>query len=283
MNENDLFDALSMIDPKYINEAAYELQPQNTDNTEAKVVDITSACRKNRTRKILLTVLPSVAAILLIVGVAIPAIMRVSGSKASAPMAEASAPVGDMAEEAAADSEAAPEADSATAPEADFAAEPQADLAEAPADNTAESAGTYGPADEAPAVAEAEDIAKNENAAEAEPAANTLTAESAAESEPVAEAAEAEEAAYDYIEEAVYENGKLTLTIPDLKPEDAKDMGYTISRFTENGKDIVLSEGTFEKAVYKDGSYTLDISKLELIKGTYYINIADSSAEFSVQ
>ena len=81
MNGQDILDALSGIDPKYIEEAA---------DTQNNLVDITSVKRRRSIRKTLYVVLPSVAAILLIVAVALPAVLRVSKSE-SATMAEAPA------------------------------------------------------------------------------------------------------------------------------------------------------------------------------------------------
>ena len=90
MNGQDLLEALSGLDPKYIDEAAYELKESSN------VVDITSANRRRNVRKLLYVVLPSVAAILLIVAVAIPAILRVSKSE-SATMSEAPAAASEAA------------------------------------------------------------------------------------------------------------------------------------------------------------------------------------------
>ena len=252
MNEHDLFDALSMIDPKYIEEAALELKTEKDDSSDSNVTDISRRTRKQRIRKALYIALPSVAAILLIVGVAIPAIIRITGSQSAAPASDAA-----MAPAPAAEAQDEPIAQAASGEAAETAGQSDAAATyEAPAEDfDREKTVGLRPVDNAPAVAQ--------------------EAESA-------EYAEESEAAYDVIEEAVFENGKLTVKIPDLAPEDAKDTGYTISRFAENGKDIVLSEGTFEKAVYKDGAYTLDLSELDLINGTYYINTMDSTAEFTV-
>ena len=89
MNANDLMNALSGIDPKYIDEAAYELHDERASGkgsrensrAESHVVDITS---QKRIRKFVYIALPSVAAIILIMAVALPAVLRVSKSESAA-------------------------------------------------------------------------------------------------------------------------------------------------------------------------------------------------------
>ena len=107
MNGNDLFTALSGLDPKYIDEAAFELRADPEPKKQAKVVSI---------RKIMYIAVPSAAAILLILVVSFPAILRVSKSE-SAASAPAEAPAYEAAAEA--------------ADEAVAEAEPQAETAEA--------------------------------------------------------------------------------------------------------------------------------------------------------
>ena len=114
MNGNDLMNALSGLDPKFIDEAAYELHDVNVtasgaDTAKASagsnnVIEFnnsaakpTASDRKAGFRKFIYIALPSVAAILLIVGVAFPAIMRVSKSESAAPMMESAAPASDEA------------------------------------------------------------------------------------------------------------------------------------------------------------------------------------------
>lgn len=118
MNANDIFTALSGIDEKYIDEAAYELHSDDRksgsekDGTVGKVVDITS---KRRIGKFVKIVLPSVAAIILIVAVALPAVLRVTDNASSTAMSESAAPAAD---EAASEAPAEAEAPVAAAEEA---------------------------------------------------------------------------------------------------------------------------------------------------------------------
>ncbi len=83
MNRNDLMDALSGIDPKYIEEAAFELHGKPVRKQDAKVI---------RFRKGLLIALPAVAAAFVVLAVAIimPTLRNLSKSESAAPaMSEA--------------------------------------------------------------------------------------------------------------------------------------------------------------------------------------------------
>ena len=74
MNNNDLMNALSGLDPKYIDEAAYELHESN------------APVKKNsnyRVMKYILVALPAAAVILLVVGVTLPMVMRMNKSASS--------------------------------------------------------------------------------------------------------------------------------------------------------------------------------------------------------
>ena len=91
MSGNDIFNAISNIDPEYIDEAAYELHSrEDAENSVSgsSITDISSRRRTLRTRKFIWVALPSVAAVLLILGVAVPAILR-TGSTQPAATAEA--------------------------------------------------------------------------------------------------------------------------------------------------------------------------------------------------
>lgn len=121
MNGNDLFTALSGLDPKYIDEAAFELKEKSAQAKQPKTVSF---------RKIMYIAVPSAAAILLILAVSFPAMHRVSKSE-SAASAPSEAPSFDAAAESPqAETEAADEA-VAEAPQAEFAeeAEPQVETA----------------------------------------------------------------------------------------------------------------------------------------------------------
>ena len=272
MNENDLFSALSMIDPKYIDEAAFELKD---DKKTAKVVDIS---RKRSIKKILYIALPSVAAILLIVAVAIPAIVRITHSS-SATMSEAASEAPTATE--------APEADKDEAQET-FAADEAASKDETPASFEAEAPSaepgaaydsqTLGPVNSMRGDAKA-DTAKEAEAAEELGAAEELEEAETAE-EPVAEAEEYN--AVSLIEDAVYDNKKLTLTLSYMAPEVLRKTKFTVGSLGEDRKETVLLEEALDTAEEADGKYIIDLTDLDLPEGTYYIRIDEDVAEFTV-
>ena len=89
MNGNDLMNALSGLDPKYIDEAAFELhgKPESHSGSRKKAA-------VSNIRKYLFIAVPAAAAVLLTVAVFMPAITRMNkGDMASAP-----APASDSAE-----------------------------------------------------------------------------------------------------------------------------------------------------------------------------------------
>jgi len=257
VNEHDLFDALSMIDPKYIDEAAFELRDGKTSDG---LVDITQAESKstpqknvNKIRKMLYIALPSAAAILLIVGVAIPAIMRVS--KGESATAESAAAYSEAAEDSAPMAEAAEAAkDSETTGGAlndtlslspDLNAAPASEEAEAPAEYDLES------------EAEAQAAEESTYAAEAEPVTIQL-------------------------EDAEYINGELSVTIANLYGKDPALIAYSITRTGTDGTDEILKEGFLDSFTNKNDRYVLDVSDLKLEKGKYTLCVEDSKAEFEV-
>ena len=92
MNNNDLFDALSGIDPKYIDEAAHEL------HASGKVVDLSA---RRRIRKYIAIALPSAAAVLLFVGIVMSGVLN--SSKSGESMAEAPSAAAEASADAAAE------------------------------------------------------------------------------------------------------------------------------------------------------------------------------------
>lgn len=287
MNGNDIMNALSGIDPKYIDEAAYELhgagnasktkvmEPEADEATDSpKVVNITN---KQRLRRNLMVVLPSVAAVLLIMCVALPAVLRVSKSESAT--AEAPMPSAAM-EEAAPSADAAEEAEPvAEAPAA------QADMAEAPAE--AENAG---------APIEDTDMAKTEAQSAAEHtydanATETLGPQKTSnargeEAEAVAEAEEAAEPSWN-ISEAEYEDGMLIIRLDGAVPEDTVSAKYKLMKADAKDTDKPVSEGVLsdmmERADITDNYLILNLEKLKLAKGKYRIDIGERSAEFEVR
>lgn len=244
MNGNDLFDALSGLDNTYIDEAAFELHgTPASKQKKAKIVKI---------RKTLLVVIPSAAAILLVVALALPfAISHKSSESASfAP----SAPAMDTAAEAPA-KEAAAEA-----PAADYAAE-----AEAPAMDTEA---------EAPAMAESagaqSEAAETENA---EPAA-TLTADADRKKTAGTTA---------LFESADYSKGILTIETNGILPKNFEDMTYQITGTDNAGNEKEYGTGTVKDIMTATEPLALDISELNLAKGTYSIRIGEESISFEIR
>ena len=270
MNGNDIFDSLSGIDPKYIDEAAYELhgredkgdsEPEN----KAKVVDITSKTARNNLRRFVTVVLPAVAVVLLIVGVALPAILRTSKSESSAPMAESAAPA---ASETAA--EAPAEADEAVSMDE---AAPMEEAAEAEAE-------AEEPVSNAP-VAEASEAPAAENTYDADmknrDEVQTLGPESTAEK------------AEDHweIREAKYRDGVLTLWCYGTIPDDLTDMTYNLTRLDVAAEKANVEEGEMSKLSDRieidDDLIVINMSDNKLESGRYRIFIGDVYCDFEVK
>lgn len=252
MNGNDLFDALSGLDNTYIDEAAFELHgTPASKQKKAKIVKI---------RKTLLVVIPSAAAILLVVALALPfAISHKSSESASfAP----SAPAMDTAAEAPAEEAAAEAAEDvmSEAPAADYAAE-----AEAPAMDTEA---------EAPAMAESagaqSEAAETENA---EPAA-TLTADADRKKTAGTTA---------LFESADYSKGILTIETSGILPKNFEDMTYQITGTDNAGNEKEYATGIVKDIMTATEPLALDISELNLAKGTYSIRIGEESISFEIR
>ncbi len=247
MNGNDLFDALSGLDNTYIDEAAFELHvTPASKQKKAKIVKI---------RKTLLVVIPSAAAILLVVALALPfAISHKSNESASfAP----SAPAMDTAAEAPAE-EAAAEDVMSEAPAMDTEAE-------APA--MAESAG---------AQSEAADESYSYEAAEtenAEPAA-TLTADADRKKTAGTTA---------LFESADYSKGILTIETSGILPKNFEDMTYQITGTDNAGNEKEYATGIVKDIMTATEPLALDISELNLAKGTYSIRIGEESISFEIR
>lgn len=243
MNGNDIFTALSGLDPKYIDEAAFELKKSDMPEKNSKVVSI---------RRILYIAVPSAAAILLILAVSLPAVLRVSKSE-SAATAPSEAPSYDAAAEA--EMPAAEEAEDETA-------EPEA-ASETAAEATAEAA------DEAPQT-ETAGAPMYDEEINSEAAADELMAEQAkrADIEPISGAS------------AKYDNGILTVILPETVIYDMNSSYSILESGEPDAKTI--QEGILKDVATGSDPLTLDISKLDLQSGTYTLKIGDETIEFSV-
>ena len=85
------------------------------------------------------------------------------------------------------------------------------------------------------------------------------------------------------LEEAVYDDGILTIQAANKLPEDTDKMQYEILR-TEN--DAVLekcAEGMLDDIISDRARFTLDLTKLELSEGDYVINIEGNIVKFTVR
>ena len=245
MSGNDIFNAISNIDPEYIDEAAYELHSrEGAENSVSgsSITDISSRSRTLRTRKFIWVALPSVAAVLLILGVAVPAILR-TGSTQPAATAEATS--------------------------------------EAPADN-AEATAEAETMDEAAPAAEEEP--SNEAAAEADSNKDrqTYTVNAAGEiSEAEAEAEEAvpsPAAVYEngmlIIDTAEFIHGSLDEVEYAIFDINAPQSAEPVAKGSL--KDIT------EQIELTDEPLVLDLTSLALKPGQYRIEMETGTAEFTV-
>ena len=249
MNNNDLMNALSGLDPKYIDEAAFELHDRPAQIKKTKA---------SRIRKVVFVTLPAAAAILLTFSVALSVVTRMNKSE-SASMPTADSAVYEAAGEAAA--ETAPEYD--TAETADAAA----------SYDTEEAAEEYEPA----AAADIYDNALSA-AAESDLAADETAA---VEGDLAAEKAAAPETALG-LERADFSNSILIVEISGTLPADTKDMEYSVTGTDDNGSEITYSEGKLKDILTDIEPLTLDITDLKLPKGTYTLTVGEESVEFTV-
>ncbi|MCR5594328.1 MAG: hypothetical protein K6G12_00635 [Lachnospiraceae bacterium] len=266
MNNNDLMNALSGLDPKYIDEAAYELHSAPASKKNTKIVSF---------KKGLAIAFPIAAALILTVLVALPAISRLTGSSnmsESSTMSESSAPSHEAAY-----SDSYEEA--AEAPEyGDYEA------AEAPSaygDYEATDSAAYEEAAEPSDYdAEATDSSAYEEAAEPILDASGSSADSATETQSAMnEAAKENDTAIDI---ATYENGILTIEVTKPLPADYEESEYTITGTASNGSEKEYARGTLDDVITGADPLTLDISGLNLPKGTYTITFAGRDIEFTV-
>lgn len=266
MNNTDLMDALSGIDSSFIDEAAYELHGSTETKEETSNITDIKKARSRRTARILYITVPAAAAIILMVCVALPAILRINRNSATAesanyaPAAEAPA--------------AADAADSAPMEEAEEAmTESAKDVAEEP-------------------IAQAE-VAEAENEVMAEEAApsDEDSIAMAVPSEPMAEEATSGSGTVPFLlGKATYENGTLLIDAKGTIPENIEDLAYSIVSKDEKTDKSSETNGTVGEILPKDndeavedGRLKLDISVLKLSPGSYTITIGNSSTDFKVK
>lgn len=270
MNANDIFTALTGIDEKYIDEAAYELHPGDiaTGSEEqkpvGKVVDITSRRRAGKFVKI---VLPSVAAIILIVAVALPAVLRVTHNSSTSAMSESAAPT--AADEVAAEAPAEDESPAAEAP--------------------ATAGDNFEPVSEAPSVAteEAEEASEDAAVAEAETAGKSAPEEDNAYKSARDDEAQMLTAGKGLaVAEADYNDGILTIEFDSDLPAGFADTPYRLTR-SDTGEGSLISEGVLSELSdhieTEDNRLIIDLTGGKLPTGTYRLSLGDTFAQFEVK
>lgn len=272
MSGNDIFNAISNIDPKYIDEAAYELHSQ--EDTEdsvsgSSITDISTKRKTVRARRLIWVVLPSVAAVLLILGVAIPAILR-TGSTQPAATAEAPAETAEATSEASADdAEATAEAESV-----DEAAPAAEEVEQA----VSEAAAEEPVADEAPAMPDEPLAAGADSKSESNKDRQTYT------TDVTEETAAAEEAVPSPV--AVYENGLLTIDTAELFHGPLDESEYAIFDISEEQSAEPVAKGKLKDVTKQkdltDEPLVLDLTSLALKPGEYRIEMEIGTAEFTV-
>ena len=265
MSGNDIFNAISNIDPEYIDEAAYELHSQEDIDysvSGSSITDISTKRKTVRARRLIWVALPSVAAVLLILGVAIPAILRTGSTQPAATAETTSEAPADKAEataEAEAVDEAAPAAEEVEQAVSEAAAEePVADEAPAMSDETL-AAGT--------------DSNKDRQTYTVNAAGETAEAE-----------AEAEEAVPSPV--AVYENGLLTIDTAEFLHGSLDEAKYEIFDINDPQSAEPVAKGSLkditEQIELTDEPLVLDLTSLALKPGEYRIEMETGTAEFTV-
>ena len=266
MSGNDIFNAISNIDPKYIDEAAYELHSQ--EDTEdsvsgSSITDISTKRKIVRARRLIWVALPSVAAVLLILGVAIPAILRTGSTQPAATAEAASEAPADNAE-ATAEAEAVDEA-------APAAEEVEQAVSEAAAEEPV--------ADEAPAMPDEPLAAGADSKSESNKDRQTYTTDVTEET-----AAAEEEAVPSPV--AVYENGLLTIDTAELFHGPLDEAEYAIFDISEEQSAEPVAKGKLEDVTKQkeltDEPLVLDLTSLALKPGEYRIEMETGTAEFTV-
>ena len=251
-------DALSGLDPKYIDEAAFELHGKPVKRSP----------KKSKVLRGAFIALPIAAALLITVMVALPALFRM-GMDSGTSMSSDTGSYAPASEEAASYDAEAPSISEAPSYSDAIESEAEADYASEATEAAAEA--DYAPEDSVNASASA----KSEDTAEIEAVTGT-----ASESTETAGMADTETAGAEISTE--YVDGILTIENITL-PEDIAEAEYKIAKTTATGTEITYSEGSLEDIITETEPLTLDLSDLILPEGTYTITIGDEIAEFTFQ
>ena len=278
MNGNDIFEALSGIDPKYIEEAAYELG--SSDRQPDKVVNITSAKQKNkiRARKFYTIVLPSVAAILLIVGVALPAVLKVGKSESATMMESPAAGSYSYDESAAAPAAESTDEEAPASAAEEPANEAMAETAEAPA--AAEAKETEGTSQASENVYDTQELKPDEQK-------KAQSEEPLPAVEPAEEAKAPEEIEPWEVKEADYKRDILVIRASRDITENIADMPYSLERLDDGAENVLVARGEklseLSRVDVTDNWIVLDFIGKGLERGSYRLFIDDVNVDFEVK
>lgn len=275
MNGNDLMNAMSGIDPKYIDEAAFELHDDTAGKREKSNVEQVKAAKRARISKGFFVALPAAAAILLTTTVLLSGIFRQS-KKESATFAPA--------EGAASDTAPAFEAEETAEAEADYAEEgsyadetyEEEPSAEAFSEEAAED--TMGEAAEAAPELDFEDFENAAPALNADDSAQYLIPSSEADTHKK----KTGEEVILGLQKAEYKDGLLTLTIIKTLPDDRGDIKYSVTGKNTDGSDKTYGEGKLKDILKSKDPLTLDLSALKLPAGTYVLSVGEEKIAFKV-
>jgi hypothetical protein len=241
--------ALSGLDPKYIDEAAYEL------HGKPAVHKATSGAKVKRG---LFIAIPIAAAALLTIGVALPAIIRLSQSGSTyAPAASDSAQYYEAAEPGAYEDAAAAEDYEDAA-----AAEDYAPVAESTSDES------YSEATDTAASVSAESASKAE---ESDTAATNTSSGQMAETGGLLQ-----------MKTADYTDGILTIETEGVISIDPAVTAYAIVGAGDDDDSMtVYAEGLLADVLTDTDPLTLDLTSLELPDGNYVLAIGEETIEFT--
>ncbi|MBO4374827.1 MAG: hypothetical protein J5829_06945 [Lachnospiraceae bacterium] len=259
MNGNDLMNALNGLDPKYIDEAAFELHEKEASEKRAKTI---------RFRRTLFVVIPAAAAILITMTTLLSSgVRRAKNESASFTPAADAAATGAAApvyEEEAASEEASDEAPVFEEEAADAATEHSYDAAGA---------------DEAVQFPVAGELAENfMPEAQADEEKTPAAPEAALNSEKKRESEDRRLR----IESVSCENGTLTVKIKGTWPENVSDTVYIITGINDDGSEKICGKGTVEKLPKGQEPLNIDISGHGLEKGAYTLFILGEKTEFEI-
>ncbi len=276
MNGNDLLKAMSDLDPKYIDEAAFELQKKPEEKKKAGLFSL---------KKSLYVAIPAAAVLFLTVFAIYPAINRMndnnSAAESAGPASEAAETAAEAPAEAAAEAADEEAAAEATYEEADSAYEealPSELNREKEVQTPTEAMDSYEAA-EAPMSDEAA-IAGEEAAAAQSLQSESLKATGAA---PAEAGADNKNEAETGLNKATYDKGILTINLSSPLAIDPEKITYILNGRDADGLKKTYASGKLKDILTSGDPLTLDLTSYDLPKGTYYLTFGGETAEFTVE